>query len=136
AAALGAVSPTVLLEADLCAPAIAAFLDRDPSRNLCTLAHAVREDPHAWHAALADELQPLSVHSPFSLVLCGPPKRNMRASISPPFMERLVAELAHAYHYVVIDVGPEWAGTDVAAANHCAMMASAQQLLLVSACDL
>jgi MinD-like ATPase involved in chromosome partitioning or flagellar assembly len=136
AAALGAAAPTVLLEADLCAPTVAAFLDRDPSRNLCTLAHAVRDDPHAWGLALADELQPLSSHSPQALVLCGLPKREMRSSIAPAFLERLVAELARHYRYVVIDVGPDWLGTDVAAANHRAVLACAQQVLLVSASDL
>jgi hypothetical protein len=34
AAALGAAAPTVLVEADLSAPALAAYLDRDPSRNV------------------------------------------------------------------------------------------------------
>ena len=136
AAALGAAVPTVLLEADLCAPTVAAFLDRDPSRNLCTLAHAVREDPHAWALALADELQPLCSASPQTRVLCGLPKREMRSSIAPAFMERLIVELAAHYRYVVIDVGPDWLGTDVAAANHRAALASAQQVLLVSASDL
>jgi len=60
----------------------------------------------------------------------------MRASIAPAFLERLVAELARQYRYVVIDVGPDWMGTDVAAANHCAILASAPQVLLVSASDL
>jgi MinD-like ATPase involved in chromosome partitioning or flagellar assembly len=136
AAALGMAAPTVLLEADLCAPTVAAFLDRDPSRNVCTLAHAVREDTHAWAAALADELQPLTSHSPMAAVLCGPPKREMRTSIASAFSERLVAELARQYRYVVIDVGPDWLGTDSAATNHRAVLASAQQVLLVSAADL
>ncbi len=136
AAALGTAAPTVLLEADLCAPTVAAFLDRDPSRNLCTLAHAVREDTRAWGAALADELQPLSTHSPMAQVLCGLPKREMRTSISPAFLERLVAELARHCRYVVIDVGPDWLGIDSAAANHRAVLASAPQLLLVSGSDL
>jgi MinD-like ATPase involved in chromosome partitioning or flagellar assembly len=136
ATALGTAAPTVLLEADLCAPTVAAFVDRDPSRNLCTLAHAVREDTLAWASALADELQPLSPHSPMAHVLCGLPKREMRTSISPAFLERLVAELARQYRYVVIDVGPDWSGTDIAAANHRAVLTSAPQVLLVSASDL
>ncbi|MCA1644319.1 MAG: hypothetical protein LC797_02235 [Chloroflexi bacterium] len=136
AAALGAAAPTVLVEADLCAPAVAAFLDRDPSRNVCTLAHAVREDARTWASALADELQPLSSHSPMAVVLCGLPKREMRTSIAPAFLERLLAELARLYRYVVVDVGPEWLGSDAAAANHRAMLASAQQILLVSGSDL
>jgi MinD-like ATPase involved in chromosome partitioning or flagellar assembly len=136
AAALGAAASTVLVEADLCAPALAAYLDRDPSRNLCTLAHAVREDARAWDAALADELQPLSHHSPSASVLCGPPKHEMRASIAPAFLERLIAELKRRHRYVVIDVGPELLGIDAAAANHRAVLASAQQVIVVAAADL
>ena len=48
----------------------------------------------------------------------------------------VVAELTRHYRYVVIDVGPEVLGTDVAAANHRAVLACAQQVLLVSAADL
>jgi MinD-like ATPase involved in chromosome partitioning or flagellar assembly len=136
ATALGTAAPTVLVEADLCAPALAAYLDRDPSRNVCTLAHAVRENPHAWDAALVDELQPLSHHCAMGVALCGPPKREMRASIAPAFLERLVAELSQRYRYIVLDVGPELLGMETAAANHRAALASAQQLLLVAGSDL
>jgi Flp pilus assembly CpaE family ATPase len=136
ATALGAAAPTVLVEADMCASALAAYLDRDPSRNLCTLAHAVREEPRAWGAALADELQPLGRQSPLGVVLCGPPKREMRSSIAPAFLERLLVELARRYRYVVVDVGPELLGLDATAANHRAVLASARQVLVVSASDL
>ena len=136
ATALGAAAPTVLVEADLCAPALAAYLDRDPSRNLCTLAHAVREEPRAWGPALADELQPLARQSPLAVVLCGPPKREMRTSIAPAFLERLLVELAHRYRYVVVDVGADLLGMESAAANHRAALASARQVLVVSASDL
>jgi MinD-like ATPase involved in chromosome partitioning or flagellar assembly len=136
AAALGAAAPTVLVEADLCAPALAGYLDRDPSRNLCTLAHAVREEPRAWGPALADELQPLARQSPLGVVLCGPPKREMRTSIAPAFLERLLVELAHRYQYVVVDVGPDLLGMETAAATHRAALASAHHVLLVSASDL
>jgi MinD-like ATPase involved in chromosome partitioning or flagellar assembly len=136
ATVLGTAAPTVLVEADLCAPALAAYLDRDPSRNVCTLAHAVRDNPQAWDMALVDELQPLSRHSVMGVALCGPPKREMRASIGPAFLERLVAELALRYRYVVLDVGPELLGMDPAAANHRAALASAQQVLLVAGSDL
>jgi Flp pilus assembly CpaE family ATPase len=60
----------------------------------------------------------------------------MRASIAPAFLERLTAELARQYRYVVIDVGPEWMGTDIVAANHRAILASAPQVLLVAGSDL
>ncbi|HEV7661949.1 MAG TPA: hypothetical protein VGQ62_00340 [Chloroflexota bacterium] len=134
--ALGAAAPTVLVELDLDAPSVAAYLDRDPSRNICTLAHAVREDPHAWSAALIDELQPLSPHSPSGMVLCGPPKREMRTSLAPAFVERLIRELARRYRYVVLDIGAELLGVETAAANHRAAIVCAQQLLLVSRSDL
>jgi hypothetical protein len=75
ATALGAAEPTLLAELDLCSPTIAAYLDADPSRNICTLAHTVREDPHTWSSALADELQPLTPSSRAAVVLCGPPRR-------------------------------------------------------------
>ncbi|MGI9147419.1 MAG: AAA family ATPase [Chloroflexota bacterium] len=136
AAALGAAAPTVLVEADLCAPAVAAYLDRDPSLNLCTLAHAVRDEPRAWGPAITDELQPLARQTPLGRVLCGPPKREMRASIAPGFLERLLAELAQLYRYVVVDVGPDLLGMDSAAANHRAALTSARHVFMVSASDL
>jgi Flp pilus assembly CpaE family ATPase len=136
AAALGAVAPTVLVELDLCATAAVAYLDRDPSRNICTLAHAVREDPRAWSMALQAELQPLSHGGGGAEVLCGLPKREMRSSIVPHFVDRLIAELAARYRWVVLDVGPELLGTEPAANNHRAALSRADQVLLVIAADL
>jgi Flp pilus assembly CpaE family ATPase len=136
ATALGAVAPTVLVEADLSSSAVAAYLDRDPTQNVCTLAHAVREDDQSWARALADELQPLNRFSPSGVVLCGPPKREMRASIAPAFVERLVAELGCRYRWVILDVGHELLGIDTTAASHRAALASAQHVLLATACDL
>jgi Flp pilus assembly CpaE family ATPase len=136
AAALGAAVSTVLVEADLCAPSLAAYLDRDPSRNLCTLAHVVRETPRSWDTALADELQPMGRLSPFGMVLCGPPKREMRSSIVPGFLEQLIVELKHRFRYVVLDVGPELLGLDTAAANHRVALAAAQQVVVVAASDM
>jgi Flp pilus assembly CpaE family ATPase len=68
--------------------------------------------------------------------LCGPPKREMRTSIAPAFLERLLVELGHRYRYVVVDVGPDLLGVDSAATNHRAMLASARHVLVVSASDL
>jgi MinD-like ATPase involved in chromosome partitioning or flagellar assembly len=136
ATALGAARPTLLVELDMCTPSIAAYLDADPSRNLCTLAHAVREDPHTWGAALADELQPLSGSGGSVLVLCGPPKREMRSTVGPGVVERLLGEAAHRYRWIVVDVGPDLLGMDTAAAVHRAALLSAQQVLLVAAADL
>jgi MinD-like ATPase involved in chromosome partitioning or flagellar assembly len=136
AAALGAAEPTVLVEADLSAPAIVAYLDGDPSRNLCTLAHTVSEDPRLWGPGLADELQPLGPHPGLAAVLCGPPKREMRTMIAPALVERLIDELVQRYRWVIVDVGPDLLGTDAAAACHRVALARAHHVVLVTACDL
>src|SRR4029077_2242911 len=90
----------------------------------------------AWSPALADELQPLARQSPLAMGLGGPPKREMRPSIAPAFLERLLKELAHRYRYVVVDVGTDLLGMESAAANHRAALTTAQQVLVVSASDL
>jgi Mrp family chromosome partitioning ATPase len=135
ATALGAAVPTALVELDLCAPAVAAYVDADPSRNICTLAHAVRDDPRAWGSALADELQPLGSNAPNAVVLCGPPKREMRTSIAPPLVERLFDELSQRFHWVIVDIGPEWLGIDTVAASHRTALAGAAHVVLVSGAD-
>ncbi|GAC1317976.1 MAG: hypothetical protein NVSMB2_12340 [Chloroflexota bacterium] len=135
AASLGAVAPTILVEADLIAPAVAAHLGLDPSRNMCPLAHAVREDSHAWSAALADEIQPLSRASAGADVLCGPPKREMRASVSAAFLQQLLGELSHRYQYVIVDVGSDVLGLDSVAACTRAVLVAADDILLTSRSD-
>jgi Flp pilus assembly CpaE family ATPase len=135
ATALGAAAPTVLVELDLCAPALAAYLDADPSRNVCTLAHAVRDDPHLWGPALGDELQPLRSGAGQAFLLCGPPKREMRTSLGPALVERLIDELAQRFQWVILDVGPELIGIETAPATHRAALARADHLLLVGAAD-
>jgi Flp pilus assembly CpaE family ATPase len=135
ATALGAAVPTVLVDLDLCAPAVAAYVDADPSRNICTLAHAVGEDPHTWAASLAEELQPLGPGSTHAMVLCGPPKREMRGTVSASLVERLLAELAQRFEWVIVDVGPEWLGVDSIASCHRTALATAEHLLLVTAAN-
>jgi Flp pilus assembly CpaE family ATPase len=135
ATALGAAVPTVLVELDLCSPAAAAYLDADPSRNICTLAHAVRDDPRLWSPALGDELQPLGSRSPHALLLCGPPKREMRASLGPALVERLLDELAQRFRWVIVDIGHDLVGIEVAPATHRAALAHAEQVMLVGAAD-
>jgi MinD superfamily P-loop ATPase len=135
AMALGAATPTALVELDLCAPAAAAYLDADPSRNVCTLAHAVRDDPALWGPALGDELQPLGSASTNAVLLCGPPKREMRASLGPGLVERLIDELVQRFSWVVLDIGPELMGIDVVPATHRAALARGQHILAVTAAD-
>jgi Flp pilus assembly CpaE family ATPase len=136
ATALGAVAPTVLVDLDCASPSVAAYLNRDPSRNVCTLAHAVREAPHAWAPALRQELQPLHPRSPAGVVLCGLPKRELRPTLTAPVLERLMGELTRRYRYVIVDVGAELLGTDPAAITHRAALGLAQHVLVVTAADL
>ena len=136
ATALGAVASTVLVDLDCATPCVAAYLNRDPSRNVCTLAHAVREDPHGWSRALDQELQALHSRSPRSVVLCGLPKRELRPSVTPAIMEQLVEQLARRFRYVILDVGAELLGMDAPAIVHRAALSVAQHVLLVTGCDL
>jgi len=136
ATALGAASPTVLVDADFGCPTVAAYLDRDPSRNVCTLAHALREDPHALGRALDEELQPLHPGIPSGVVLCGLPKLEMRSTVSAAALERLVGELAVRFRYVVLDVGAELLGLEPMPTLHRTALLVAQHVLVVAAPDL
>lgn len=134
AAALGAVAPTVLVDADLAGPSIAAFLDADPTRNLAMLAHAEPATPPEWERAIAQETQPLAARSPHGAVLCGVPKPEVRPAVSAHFLERLLAELQRRYRYVILDVGADVLGSE--AVVHRIALAQAGQVLLVADADL
>ena len=134
AAALGAVAPTVLVDADLAGPSLAAHLDADPTRNLFMLAHGDPRTADDWDRALAQELQPLGSRSPHGHVLCGVPKLAMRAGISPRFFEHAVAELRARYRYVIVDIGADLLGNEVAL--HRAALGLAEQVLLIASADL
>ncbi|MBI4496650.1 MAG: hypothetical protein HY689_01965 [Chloroflexi bacterium] len=135
AAALGAVAPTVLVDADLAGPSVAAYLDADPTRNLYMLAHAEPESPGEWERAILQETQPLGARSPHGVVLCGVPKPDMRGGISARFMERLLGELRRRYRYVIVDCGADLVvGSD--AGVHRTVIGLTQQVLLVASADL
>ncbi len=134
AAALGAVAPTVLVDADLAGPSLAACLDADPTRNLYMIAHAEPETPRDWERSLAQETQPLAARSPHGVVLCGVPKPEMRTGVSTRFFERLMAELQQRYRHVILDVGADLLGSE--AAIHRTALRLSQQVLLVASADL
>jgi MinD-like ATPase involved in chromosome partitioning or flagellar assembly len=136
ATALGAVAPTVLIDADFASPAVAAYVNADPSRNICTLAHAVREGPQVWRRAIDEELQLLHPRSRGARVLCGMPKREMRSSVSPAALERIIAELAHQYRYVIVDIGSELLGLEAVPTLHRAALLAAHHVLIVTMPDL
>ncbi|MFN8472160.1 MAG: AAA family ATPase [Anaerolineae bacterium] len=134
AAALGAVEPTVVVDADTSGPSLAAHLDADPTRNMYMLAHAEPETSREWDYALQQETQPLASRSPQARVLCGIPKAEMRARVSSGFFERLLAELRQRYRYIILDIGADLASPDVLL--HRAALTAAQQVLLVVSADM
>lgn len=134
AAALGTVAPTILVDADLSGPSLAAHLDADPTRNLFMLAHGDPRTAGDWDRALEQETQPLDPRSPHGAVLCGVPKSAMRAEITVPLFERAVAELRARYRNTIIDIGADLLGPE--AAIHRAAMGMADQILLVGSADL
>jgi MinD-like ATPase involved in chromosome partitioning or flagellar assembly len=134
AAALGAVAPTVLVDADLSGPSVAVHLNLDWTRNLYMLAHAAPATRREWERAIEQETQPLGPRSPHGVALCGVPKPAMRAAVTAGFLERLVTELRRPYRYVVLDVGADLLGAEAAA--HRAAVALGQHVLLTAAADL
>lgn len=134
AAALGAVAPTILVDADVVGASVAAHLDLDPTRNLYMLAHAEPDTPRDWDRALSEETQPLGPRCPHGVALSGVPKAELGTAISPRFFERLLTELRQRYRYVVVDVGANLLGAE--AGLHRAALALGDQVLLVAATDL
>ena len=134
ATALGAVAPTILVDADITGPSAAAALDADPTRNLSMIVHAEPATPREWDRAIGQEVQPLVSRSPHGFVLCGVPKPEMRSAIPSRFFEQLVAELRARYRYVILDVGPDLLGPD--GGIHRIALGLADQILLVASADL
>jgi MinD-like ATPase involved in chromosome partitioning or flagellar assembly len=133
AAALGAVAPTILVDADLSGPSVAAHIDADPTRNIYMLAHAEPETADEWSHAIRQELQVLGGRNAQAAVLCGVPKLDLRVGITARFLERLIQELRDRYRYVVLDIGAELLSRE--AAPHRAALQAADLVLLVGSAD-
>lgn len=131
---LGAVAPTILVDADVSGPSLAAYLDLDPTRNLFMLAHAEPQTAREWDRAIGEETQPFGSRSPRGFVLCGIPKPEMRAGVSPAFFSHMLEELRNRYRYVVLDVGADLLGEGVML--HRLTLGASQQVLFVAAADL
>lgn len=134
AAALGAAAgPTVLIDADLAGPSIAAQLGLDPTRNLYMLAHASPETAREWTRGIEQETQPLGRRGGEGVVLCGVPKPEMRSGVSGRFFDRLLLELSTRFRYVIVDT-PELAATGDDGCGGVAVR-RAGRVLLVSGAD-
>jgi Flp pilus assembly CpaE family ATPase len=134
AAGLGIVAPTVLVDADLSGPSVAAHVDADPTRNLYMLAHAEPETDAEWSHAIRQEVQALGGQSVHGAVLCGVPKLELRSGITTRFVERLLQELQRRYRYVILDIGSELQSRETA--PHRAALQAADVILLVGAADM
>lgn len=134
AAALGAVTPTCLVDLDMASPSVAAYLDADVTRNLYMVAHYAPETQRDWDRVLAREAQPLAGRSRQGVVICGVPKPEMRGALTPGFLEQLVPHLRRRYQYALFDLGPDLLGPE--AALHRGALGLADQVLLVASTDL
>jgi MinD-like ATPase involved in chromosome partitioning or flagellar assembly len=134
ATALGAVAPTILVDADISGPAVAAAIDADPTRNLSMLVHAEPATAREWDQAISQEAQPIAPRCPQGSVLCGVPKPEMRSAIPSRFIQELIAELRARYRYVILDVGPDLLGPD--GGIHRVALGLADQILLVASADI
>jgi MinD-like ATPase involved in chromosome partitioning or flagellar assembly len=128
------VAPTILVDADLVGPSIAAHLDADPTRNLAMLAYAEPVTSGEWERAVAQESQPLSPDVPSAVVLCGIPKPAMRSRISAQFFEQLIAQLQRLYRHVVLDIGADFQGPNEVV--HRQSLGFAQQILFMASSDI
>ena len=133
AAALGAVAPTVCVDASR-TPSVAAYLDADPLKSLYMLAHADPQTPREWEQALTQELQPLHRRSTQGAILAGVPKPEMWGGVRGDFTVRLLAELRQRFRYVVLDVGHRPPDADPGLWG--ASVQGADQVLFVTATDL
>lgn len=131
AVALGAVAPTVLVDADAAGPSLAAYLDLDPTRNLFMLAHADPRSPRDWDQAIAAETQTIGRHA---VAVCGLPKPAMRAAVSAHFIEQLLSELGQRYRFVILDIGADLLGAE--AGLHRLALGASQQVIFVASADL
>jgi MinD-like ATPase involved in chromosome partitioning or flagellar assembly len=128
AVALGAAVPTIIVDAALVAPGVAAALRLSRTRSLVMLAHDDPRTPEEWDRALTQETQSLTARSPYGRALCGVPKPALRAAVSVPFVAELVARLRERFRYVVLDLGDV---ADLVAAAP--LVAGAQRAALVGA---
>lgn len=136
AAALGAVVPALLVDADLSGSGVVPYLDATPARNLFMLAHAAPLTPEEWAEAVATEVQPVGARSPSGHVLCGVPKPELRAAITPDFLSRLLAVLRRHYRYIVLDLGRLVLDGGPGSAVQQVGLQSADQVLVTVAGDL
>ena len=136
ATALGTVEPTVLVDADLHGPSLAAILDANPAKNLYMLAGAAPRTPREWVAACEEELQPLGDEAPHGRLICGVPKGGRGTKISPQFLARALEVLKRRFDHIVLDIADDLTGSDPAPVLGRAALGRADHVVLVGTGDL
>lgn len=104
AAALGAVAETILFDADVAHPCIAAYLAADVLRSLSALREVPRGE-EGWARALAGELQPLDEHLPRAHLLLGVTTPEPTPALTLRLFEDALLSLRRQARYIILDVG-------------------------------
>jgi Flp pilus assembly CpaE family ATPase len=132
---------TLLLDAVLDEPTVAAALGLNPARNLTVLAASIGSEPtpERWRRLLRDEVQPLDQrHYPKAAALAGVPSPALRHRLSPDFLIELARNACESGDFgcVVVDAGAEPpAGTPEGACWR-SLVESADRVLLVGMPDI
>ena len=114
ARALGAAAPTILVEADIAGPTLAARLGRHPIRNLYMLAQRGPSTDDDWAAALSREVQFLDDGAARGAhLLCGFQRGTMRGGVGLPFLREALEQLRARYRFVILDVGADLLGDEL-----------------------
>jgi MinD-like ATPase involved in chromosome partitioning or flagellar assembly len=135
--ALGDATDTLLIDAVLDEPALAAALGLRPERNLAVVAAAGVMPEQA--RALGEAIQPLDAADPsHAVVLAGVPGAAQRARITPDFLSGLIEQVARpgGFRYTLIDAGAEPLAGTPAGACWRALVEAADRVLLVAQPDL
>ncbi len=111
AALFGRVAAAVLVDADLCAPVLAARLGADTNKNLVTVAHTAPVANEEWSSVLRRDLQPICRDGiSQTLFLAGLPRTD--AELRDGFLDGLLEALRARFDYVICDTGVRWLDGD------------------------
>ncbi|MDQ6675377.1 MAG: hypothetical protein M3069_32370 [Chloroflexota bacterium] len=131
---------TLLLDAVLDEPSVAAALGLNPARNLTVLAASIAEQvsPERWARLLRQETQPLDQqHYPRAAVLAGVPIAALRHRLDPEFLVELARHASGpgGFGCVVVDAGAEPPAGTLEGACWRTLVELADRVLLVALPD-